>query len=215
MRLRRITSAAAAIVAGSAANASIITSVNTGPGGGGLTVTAGSVSTPNPGNYPNSLNTPNFLSYSETWTSAAVGSAVFSNIQGAPTEYRTTLNITNNTGLTMTGYTIYVGSGTIAQPVFLNWFLLHDHNIFPTTSSAGGTFTMPGATNSLGNFIVWSGLNVAQGSSFTLNFNLVLPLTGNFGQWSIIQQPTLVPSPAPLALASLALLLNAPRRKRH
>lgn len=205
---------ALAAITATAANASIITSVNTGPGGGGLTVTAGSVSTPNPGNYPNSLSTPNFLSYNETWTSAVPGGAVFSNIQGAPTEYRTTLNITNNTGLTMTGYTIHVGAGTIAQPTFLNWFLLHDHNLFPTTSSAGGSFTMPGATNSLGNFIVWTGLNVASGSTFTLTFNLALPITGNSGQWQIQQQPTLVPTPAPLALASLALLLNAPRRRR-
>lgn len=203
-----------AAVAATTAQASIITSVNTGSGGGGLTVSSGSVSTPNPGNYPGSLNTPNFLAYAETWTSAAMGSATFNIIQGAPTEYRTTLNITNNTGVTMTGYTLYIGGGTIPNPNPLNWFLFHDHNIFATTSSAGGSYTMPGANNNLGNWIVWSGLNVVSGSSFTLTFNVVLPLTGNSGTWSIIQQPTLVPAPSALALAPLALAAVQRRRRR-
>lgn len=208
--------AAVAIGAIAPASGSVITSVNTGAGGGGLTVTSGSVSTPNPGNYSGSLTTPNFLTYNETWTSGAVGGASFGVAVGAPTEYRTTLNVTNNTGMIMTGYTLYLGAGTIAQPSPLNWFQFHDHNLFATTSTAGGTYSMPGSSGGLGNWIVWTGWNVAPGSSLTLTCNVLLPLTGVSGSWQILQQPTLVPVPGPgaMALASLAGLVCAGRRRR-
>jgi hypothetical protein len=206
---RRI--ALAGLAAGSllapAAGAGIITGTSTGSGGGGLWVNTSSVSTPAPGNDNVLGASPNTLLYDQTFSSTTAGSATFTNAGGPPTEYSVHLDVKNSSGVAWSGYTVYVGAGTMDFPTYTNWFTL-DFDLAPTISGAGGS---PAWSSPDNNWLVWSGLNVTPGSTIQLEFNLDLPFNTS-GGWGIAQRPTPVPAPASLALLACGVACAKRRR---
>lgn len=190
------------------ASASIIDSPWTG-GSGMLFTSSASVATPNPGNDNVPGLSPNTLSYVSSFTFVSDGSNVFDVLEGPATEYTVDLTITNNTGQAWTGYTLYVGGGTLAFQIPVS-FVGFDFDLAPTISGPGAAFATTSSQTS--NIIVWSNLNVAPGDTVQFGFNLDF-LSGS-GGWQVQQLPTPVPAPASALLPALGVGLGLKRRRK-
>ena len=181
--------------------ASSISTCQTGNGGGGLNVVSCSVT-----------NSPNTLTLNETFNVISPGGALFNMTAGSAQDYSVTKVITNNTGLTWTGFDVLFGGGNFGFIVPTTLFQFD----LATVPTIGGTGTGGASLTSTNNLLNWTNLNVAPGGTITLTFVVELNNT-TAGQWQILQTPVGNQTPEPatmLVSASVLLALGLWKRKR-
>lgn len=204
--IRTVIAASAAITALAAphARASIILAPL--QASGSITLNAGSVATPNPGNDNVPGLSTNLLDFDLTVNAVTGGDASFNGGTGPATEYTVTTKVTNNTGVTWIGYTLSLAGGTRAAPTLQSVYI-YDFDLAPTLTGSAGSWASPN-----NNTINWTGLNVPHGQSITLVCNIDLPVIGA-GGWHFDQFPTQVPGPGPAVTGLLAGLVALRRRR--